>query len=1061
MKVLQRLLALIILVPALTLLATGVLGYWITQPPAWLRWFMSALAAGSLAATTLCLLAGMFRTLAPAQAARLIEQNYPFLGNGPINAVLLAQDNRRDELVERALQETAAKLAPLDLRSAVSKRLLRRRVAIAAGIWLVLLLGAAFQPQPVRRSVAMLLFPGQFARHQHDLTITHLSPGDTTIYIGQPVTVQIVVGDSTPDAYGDVVLIIAGNDQPIPMPFTPGVGHQHELGPVAEPMQYAIRVGRRHYPEDRPWYTISVMDRWSLDIFEATVTYPPYTGRPDALIEDFTGTLSVPQGSSVSIVAQLAPSPAGLYFDFPSGSSEPLTNDGTQFSGSIHAAGPQPIQYRLLACDDRGEELHAMPAPGPGDPTPWFVITPVTDAPPALTVLSPGTDLTLAPAESLTLRLRATDDHGLNTLTVYAAAGDATPVPIVTEQLDNAATAVLQIPLDLSRFEPHTAGQEIRYFAAVTDSRRLGDLGPQQARSPEHRITFQTPEAIQETRSEQSRQLIEQLEAILAVQIIFRVDTQRCALRIDDLDTLHAEATKLVAGQQGVAVKLASLVNTFPFSAEQLATRQALEQLATGPAPEAIIHARSLRAIATLDSRMRPCNDLAGQQDAIIRKLQTLLALALGSEPGEGLGQGAGSGNPSAGEDFQDTLKSFTDAQSQAVDAAQALADGAGDGVGADDIDALNEARARHDDAAQFLEDLIDQARALPKQDFDTEAILQELISIQTDVTMAENALAKDAVKVAAGLEANALAKAENLESELEKWLADTPDRASISLEPVDDLAAIDPGQLPEVLEDLIGDLLEQEEDLFGAIEDETSAAATSSREGIGWETADGPVSSMTGEGVTGNVLPNANEIAGRGGDGRSGQASGEFIEDSAQGAEGRRTGTRLADDPVQDGAIDDTDPTPAGGATGGGRLSGAGGAGLEGPTPEQTQRLEELLDRQIALINQARQIDELASDDFVRLQMLDAITLMKAVQNDLGRYSYRNALRHRDATLQALTEAHVAISGASIVLDASSVSLEVDSATIHMIDDAELPDAHRQQLRAYYRKLSRQDGNP
>ncbi len=1058
----QRLAGVAILLPALALLTTATLGYWVDQPPAWLRWTTSLASGAAGGVALIYLLTGLGRTLRPAQAARLVEASYPFLGNGPINAVLLAAGDRHDELVDRAMQETAAQLHPLDLRSTVATQRLRNRARVALILWVAALLLFVLQPVPMRRALAMLFRPSQYARHYHDLTISHLSPGDATIYIGQPVTIRIAMGDETPDTYGEVSLVIAGRDEPIPMPYQPGLGHELKLGPVAEPMQYAIRVGRRHYPQDRPWYTISVMDRWDLDRFAATITYATYTGRPVETIEDFTGSLALPDGSRIAVHTRLTPTPPGLFLESPlTPSLLPLEDTDGEFIASMVAAG-EPIVYRLVATDSDGRRLHTLPTPTPSDPEPWFTITPVPDTPPALAVLSPGPEIALAPDESLTLKVRAVDDHGLESLTIYAATDGEPLAPINTLALDNATSTTLQLPFDMAALQPLHPSQEVRYVIAVTDSRDLGDLGPQETRSAEYRITIDAPEALAQQRVEQARQLIEHIEALLAFQAMLRVETQRCATLITDLEALHSEATQLVAGQQALAGKFEDLVETFPFSSEQLAIRQALEQLALGPAPEAIIHARRLRSIDRIEDRMRPCNDLATEQDTIIRKLQTLLAVTLNDERDATAGQNGVPGDDETDpEEFRQAVESFVEAQSELVDAANALAEKASDGIGADDVEALRDVQARQDDMAQLLEELTDQARSLPDQELNTDAILQELLSIETDVTMAANALAKDAVPVAAGLERNILAKADNLESDLEKWLADTPDRMGISMDPTDDLDTVEPGDLPDALEDLIGDLLEQEEDLFDAIEDETSAAASNSREGIGWETADGPISSMTGEGVTGNVLPNANEIAGRGGDGRSGQASGEFIEDSAEGAEGRRTGTRLTDDPIQDGTINDTDPGPAGGATGGGRLSGAGSAGLEGPTPDQMERLDELLDQQAMLIDQARQIDDLATDDFVRLQMLDAIALMKAVQNDLNRYGYRNALRHRDATLGAISQAHIAITGASIVLDTSQGPAEADNLDIHMIDEAELPDAHRQQLRAYYRKLSQQDGEP
>ena len=95
--------------------------------------------------------------------------------------------------------------------------------------------------------------------------------------------------------------------------------------------------------------------------------------------------------------------------------------------------------------------------------------------------------------------------------------------------------------------------------------------------------------------------------------------------------------------------------------------------------------------------------------------------------------------------------------------------------------------------------------------------------------------------------------------------------------------------ELPKELSNLVGDLLEQEEDLFDQMEDQTSKYNGSGDKGIGWDAGDGPIANMNAQGVTGNRLPGKNEEGGRSGEGRQGKSSGEFVEDKAVGKGGRR----------------------------------------------------------------------------------------------------------------------------------------------------------------------------
>ena len=66
-------------------------------------------------------------------------------------------------------------------------------------------------------------------------------------------------------------------------------------------------------------------------------------------------------------------------------------------------------------------------------------------------------------------------------------------------------------------------------------------------------------------------------------------------------------------------------------------------------------------------------------------------------------------------------------------------------------------------------------------------------------------------------------------------------------------------------------------------VEDVTSSWLDSIDKGAGWDAADGPISSMSAKGVTGNLLPNQQEIGGRSGEGRTGRSSGQMVEETAR----------------------------------------------------------------------------------------------------------------------------------------------------------------------------------
>jgi hypothetical protein len=267
----------------------------------------------------------------------------------------------------------------------------------------------------------------------------------------------------------------------------------------------------------------------------------------------------------------------------------------------------------------------------------------------------------------------------------------------------------------------------------------------------------------------------------------------------------------------------------------------------------------------------------------------------------------------------------------------------------------------------------------------------------------------------------------------MEKWLPDTPDRERWSQEEslTDEGKEAPMAELPGELEDLIGDLMEEEEDLFDEMEDVSSSAADSLDKGAGWDVADGPISNMSAKGATGNRLPNTSEIGGRAGEGRQGKSSGEFVGDEAIGKGGRNTPSRLTPDPYVAGQIKDHSKDPTGGATGGGKESGQGGEGLEGPAPGQRgqRELNRLAGKQASLRNKAEGIDlehfKVMGYHHTDLQRM--IELMARVERDLKAGRYFNAVRQRQVLAEGLSNVQQHLEGEFEVRQDTTVNLPTD----------------------------------
>jgi hypothetical protein len=242
-------------------------------------------------------------------------------------------------------------------------------------------------------------------------------------------------------------------------------------------------------------------------------------------------------------------------------------------------------------------------------------------------------------------------------------------------------------------------------------------------------------------------------------------------------------------------------------------------------------------------------------------------------------------------------------------------------------------------------------------------------------------------------------------------------------------------------------------------MEDVTSSAADSLDKGAGWDAVDGPISNMSAKGVTGNRLPNSSEIGGRSGEGRQGKSSGEFVGDEAVGKGGRNTPSRLTPDPVVKGQIKDHSKDSVGGATGGGKESGQGGEGLEGPLARSPgkREMERLAGKQAALRNKAEGLDlQFQVNNFHQTDLKKLIETMSQVEMDLKAGRYQNALRQRPVLLEKAGNVKQYLNGEfQVKQDATSnLPAEIQKEILGSMQDPS-PAGWEQMNREYFERLS------
>ncbi|MFP4105767.1 MAG: hypothetical protein ACLFVU_06700 [Phycisphaerae bacterium] len=1014
------------------LVLTGAsLGYWPDQPPTLLRWtVLLVFIAMAAAAAAWWLALPLFRRPNLHQTARFAESRLPDLRNDLINTLLLSTDNRQasEVLVRQAIEEAAQRVQSVDLARSLSTRTLRRRFIAAAVCGASLVAFTLLQPAALSAGLQAAFAPGSYLQARNHIRLLELTPGDATAFAGQQLVISARIAN--PDATDRTArVVVTGDPTPLPMTANPArTEFTCTIPSVTDSFDYRVEIGESRWPVDRPSFHVEVVQEVEVRGIDLQYTFPEYTGLEPHTVSNAPGAIEAPVGSMATVSVRLARPVARGRLRVQGAAAIPM-QPGPAGELSAEVAVVEDGAYAIELFDSSGRLLKRLPddrSPAASTVDGTFPIRAIPDAKPRIEIVSPGRDVTLAPGRDLPLRIRVFDAYGITRVDLFAGKEGERPRKVEGFPTDRATGRkgltfeyALAIPA-----ERYSLGDEVIYYATVTDNRDLEDIGlggPQTTAGHRFKIFCQDPEQLARRRARLYEQLRRRLMAMLERQVRLRVDTGVCVTRHTKLEQVTATATAVRTGQTELLAETKDLVDNFAFDKDTIAVQQALEAMKTNEAPLAVEQAAVLAQLADFNERRAPAAQLARTQDSIIQTLQTLLAVmpSLADRAKQDSRSATGEDlSPEQQEKLQqlkNAMQQLAEQQRKAVETTRRLQKKPVDDFSAADEEQLKKLLSNADEWEKFINEKFADLSKLAQQDFANPAMLKELVAIKCDITMQADALAKKAIEIATAAEENGIENAESLTANIEKWLPDEPDRKKWTMEDPDgDQMNLEHAELPKELEDLVGDLLEEEEDLFEQADDQNSKAAMSGDKGIGWDAVDGPIDNMNAQGVTGNQLPNTDEKGGRSAEGRTGKSSGEFVEDKAVGKGGRRTPSRLTPEPFQKGTVNDQSKDAPGGATGGGKLSGAGGEGLEGPVPPELKKeMPRLAAKQAALINRAERIAaQFQASDYANFKFLQSIILMKRVESDLRNNRYVNALRTHKQAVGSLRQSRLMLSG-------------------------------------------------
>ncbi len=1092
-----RFLAMVIPVIAGIILLAGALPL-----PHWLRWTCLALIPLAVAVAYWKFLHDLlWQRPAYAQIARWLEQRaveckLP-LDNSLINAVLLAGELRglgnqdslgaladpRARWIPQVLREIHAGLQSKDLSSVVPWKQ-QTRPWLLAGIFMLAALGLAILfPDTMAHGLGVLSAPGRFVPRQGTAQILSILPGNETVLAGQSVSFMVNVHvphnrlarakihlrfkSGKTETAG---MIVFGQNNS---------SYRYVLPSAAENMTYMISVNgtESHY------YHLSVLPRIDLSSMGISITPPAYTQiKPhtvvltSAAMKAGADQAAAPLGSGIKISMVLSHAMVGSTAILEQGHGQTISmtsTDGRHFSTAF--ALPATTSFAIILDDANGGALQRFPANGvagasPGDHS-RFVITAIPDNPPVVHALIPHRNLSVPPGNTVAMLGEGLDDYGITSIHLQVATGKYAPLttirrwPIGNAENGRPATQArvkFALPLPANTYP---VGTLVRYRFTATDNRNLDidgeQLGPQTTRGHVYTVRITSGTLAAGHNGGLWVRLEGRLQRMLALQRRWR-NRANVLFKPMEMPAARTLAKHVYAGQKSLLTYMHSTTSHFPFTPRMEMIRQALDVLAHGDARTAMIRAKNITAVSSVGGMPLLVRGLHHHQANVMTALKALLAIASNhSTQVASLVSHQGSSFPNTGrqawKNLALELKKLEKQQRDVMNMSERLAAKPVTQYDAADKHNLKNIAAIEDKWSKFLNQSLINISNLTEQDSANASLLDDLAGLKIALAMSKNALKIKAIKIATPLEQEGLEDAKKLSSNIEKWLLPQPDTIKWEMEePVAQNDVPNP-PLPAKLQDMIGKLLEHEEDLTHSMESLGSKWNDSMNKGLGWGAMDGPISDMSAQGVTGNQMPKNDEIQGRSGSGREGRSSGEMVGATASNKGGRRTPTRLTHDPFQSGQIKDSSHQPPGGATGGGKKSGWGGTGLEGPAPLAEQKdIKRMAGLQAAMLNQTDRLRlEMRAAGFNNFKLIEAAVLMQNANQALHAFHYHTAMIYARMATRNLAAAKV-LTGAQarlVVEHSPEIAKKQRKLADTMI--GRVPKGYADPVRAYFTKLS------
>ncbi len=405
--------------------------------------------------------------LTPHDVALNVERKHQDLEDRLVSALQFGEveteDPIKSHLLQRLVTDAVERTEGIDFKATVNKSRKRKHIGIAVAVFAGCALLALIFPTELNTSLNRLLSPWEKTEPVFTTKLT-VEPGNARILRGRSLAINLEVTGKSADK-ARLVYTKQGSTadtelqrQEIDMVRIEGEKRRfgYELFNINENIAYYVAANETESER----YTVEVFDMPKLTAIEVAYTYPEYT-QLKPIIQQGDGNIRAVAGSQaeVRITTNKAIQSGTLTVD--AGDPTPMIIfDGRTLTTTLDVLNDGKYTVKLLCVD------------GFNNQTPIeYTVTAIPDEPPEIVIKEPGRDIKATKLEEVTVLAEATDDYGVENMTLMYSIGSGEPQELAAETVEVKEKKIISgayvFYLEELDVEP---GELISYYAQATDN---------------------------------------------------------------------------------------------------------------------------------------------------------------------------------------------------------------------------------------------------------------------------------------------------------------------------------------------------------------------------------------------------------------------------------------------------------------------------------------------------------------------------------------------------------------------------------------------------------------